>query len=141
VAIVFPRPPVDEALDVLLGANAMFFKVNRDLTHMYITENPTEITLVPRQSVRSASGGVQWSSAPARSPQTVRLVESSSQSNGGLQKASDGFQLERMWMLLMEWDASIAPNDRFTAQGAQWEVVDIMPENGYERRASVRRYG
>jgi hypothetical protein len=140
VTIVFPRPPLDESLDILLGSNAAFFRANRNLTHLYIAENPVEVVLVPNALVQTPSGGRDWLPGPARSSQTCRLIESTGQQDPGSQKGADGFQVEQDYQLMLEWDATIGLHDKFTLQGRSWDVIDLMPENGYERRAVVRRY-
>lgn len=45
-------------------------------------------------------------------------------------------------MLLGAYDAQIGLYDVWTdTQGNSWQVTDLLPYNGYERRASVIKFG
>jgi hypothetical protein len=141
MAIVFPALPTDETVDVILGDNAEFFAVNRELTSAYIAENPTQVVLTPQVDAVTSSGGRQRSPGTSRASQTVRLIEFTTIVGYGGLRASEGQVHAHRWVMLMEYDAVVERHDTFTYDGVEWEVVDFEPRNGYEIRAVVDRRG
>lgn len=53
----------------------------------------------------------------------------------------DGVERAVDFVMLGEWDADIALGDVFTHDGLEWDVVQLVHFNGYERRATVSRRG
>lgn len=141
MAIVFPAVPDVETSDILLGDNAEFFAVNRELTHAYIVDNPTQIILTPMLYVVTPSGGRNRTPGVPRASQTVRLIEFTTVVGYGGSRASEGEVHGHRWIMLMEWDAVVARHDTFLYDGVYWEVVDFEPKNSYEIRAVVDRLG
>lgn len=139
--IIFPAPPDQQTDDALLGTNATFFNANRDLTHAYIHDNPTQVVLTPTVETVTPSGGRQRTPGIPRASQTVRLIEFTTVVGYGGSRASEGLVHAHRWIMLMEYDAEIERLDTFVYDGAEWEVVDFEPKNGYEIRAVVDRRG
>ena len=139
--IVFPRTTGPGSYDVLLGGQAQYFAVQRGLTHAYITEQPVELDLTPHVRVRTTAGGFTTSAGAPRGAQTFRLIEGSSVVVTDPVKTETGWMRSRDWQLMCEWDALIAIGDTFIYDGRTWTVLNLMPANGYERRAVVERVG
>lgn len=139
--IVFPRAAGPGSFDILNGFMADYFMVQRGLTHAYITENPVELTLTPHVKSRTATGGYATAAGAPRVTQSFRLIEGSSVVITDPARTETGFNRSRDWQLMGEWDALIAVNDTFIYDGKPWYVQNMMPWNGYERRAVVERIG
>jgi hypothetical protein len=117
--------------------------MHRANTQAFIAANPSTLSLIPRTRQKSGTG-VAWIPGPARPAQVMRLIDQSSTSGPtpGSVRAADGVQRRVTYQLLGTWDAAIGMYDTWTdAQGIVWEVQDLLPDNGYERRAEVIRYG
>jgi len=112
-------------------------------TSAFIAANPTVLTLIPRTRVKSGTGTRLYDGTP-RDPQVFRIIDQSA-SNGpqpGTVKTSDGTQRKVEYQLLGMPTVSIGLYDTWTdAHGIRWEVAEILPDNGYERRAQVTRFG
>jgi hypothetical protein len=119
--------------------------INRRNTHSFILARPSSIALIPVTATKTASGGTQRADAPPRETQTFRLIEQTTTSGNapGRLPASDGHQTRVSWQLLGEWDAVMAIGDHWTdpKSGAGYKVEELLPYNGYERRARVVAYG
>ena len=117
--------------------------MKRIQTTEFIAWNPTTVTLIPRQGVKTGTG-IAWADLTPRAPQVVRLIDQSSTKgpNGGAIPTGDGVQRKVEYQMLMEWDAEVGQHDYwYDADGIRWEVHEVMPWNGYETRAEVIRYG
>lgn len=118
--------------------------VNRRNTEAFIAARPTNIALIPVSTTQTASGGIAKADLPARATQTFRLIEQTSTTgnNPGRIAASDGHQLKITWQLLGTYDSQMAVGDHWTdAPGAGYQIQELLPDNGYERRARVVAYG
>lgn len=125
------------------GLSALELQVNRSNTSAFIAANPSSVTLVPRTRQTTGEGTV-WIDGTPRPVQTVRIIDQSSGGGPtpGTTTSADGQQRRVDWMMVGEWNAEFGQNDRWTGDdGATWEVTDLLPFNGYERRAMVVRYG
>jgi hypothetical protein len=120
-----------------MSINLAELGIQRKLTHAFILTQPVELALVPRQRVKKPAGGWAYEEQAPRAPQTMRLVEPSGWPRPTV--TQDGIERVVDFMLLGDWDAEIGLYDRFTHDGAEWEVIDLMHFNGWERRASVAR--
>lgn len=112
-------------------------------TLAFIQANPQQITLTPRSPVNSGTGR-RWINQEIREEQTFRLIDQSSTSGPqpGDVLAGDGTQRKVTYQLLGRWDAAIGLWDFWIdSAGIKCEVVELLPDNGYERRAKVVRYG
>jgi hypothetical protein len=112
-------------------------------TQAFISANPSTIALIPRDRQKTGTG-VRWIELAPRPAQVLRLIDQSSTSgpSPGSVRAADGVQRRVTYQLLGTWDAAIGLYDTWVdAQGIRWVVDDLLPDNGYERRAEVTRYG
>lgn len=120
--------------------NPTELKVNRQNTAAFIDANHAVITLTPRTQTRTGTGGFTWTTGTPRTPQKFHFGERvtnampTNRVAGGTQRVED-------YTLLGNYNAAIEVGDIFTLDGADWEVVALQQENGYERRATVIRYG
>jgi hypothetical protein len=118
--------------------------VNRRNTLRFIAARPFVLQLVPSISARTETGGTAFSDGPLRSAQTLRLIEQASAygNSPGLLPAQDGKQRRVRYQLLGGYDATIAVGDHWVdGNGVRFEVVELLPYNGYERRGQVVQYG
>jgi len=93
---------------------------------------------------RTAAGGSVFVDGPVRAAQTFRVVEQGSgpNNNPGQLRAADGSQERVIFMLLGAWDVVVAIGDHWTdSSGLKYKVTELAPDNGYEKRAKVERYG
>lgn len=120
-------------------------KVNRRNTAEFIDVTPVAIVLTPQRQVRTPTGGFAIASDPARAPQTFRIIDlTTGYATERLppQRTIDGIERSAEFMLLGNWDVSIARYDTWTdANMNRWEITSVYPNNGYERRAVVVRHG
>ena len=112
-------------------------------TLAFIEANPTDLVLIPQTSTRTGTG-THWTPGTARASQRVRLIDQSKPTGPteGTVQGADGVQQVLRYQLLLPWDGLVDVADyRYDAGGIRWDVEDVMPYNGYERRAEVARYG
>lgn len=116
----------------------------RLLTSAFIAAKPTSLTLIPQTPTKTGTG-ITWTPGTPRPPQTVRIIDQSAIAHvqgAGTVLAGDGKQRKVEYQLLMTWDATLDLHDYWVdADGIRWEVEDLLPNNGYERRAQVVSYG
>jgi hypothetical protein len=113
--------------------------VNRRNTTAFIAARPTTIALIPVAVSQTASGGRVTGDLPARPAQVMRLIEqgTSTGNSPGRVPTTDGHQLKVTWQLLGEWDAEMEIGDHWD----NYQIQELLPYNGYERRAKVVEYG
>lgn len=112
-------------------------------TKAFIDANPVWLTLVPHTREKTGTG-TRYIPGTPRPMQKLRLIDQSSTSGPqpGAVAGSDGIQRRVEYQMLGLPDAEIGKYDRWQdAHGIWWEVADLLPDNGYERRAQVVRYG
>lgn len=117
--------------------------MHRMQTKDFISKFYSDIALVPRVKTRTGSGNV-WTDQPPRAVQRFRVIDQSGARSSDAQTyiGADGKQRKVAYQLLGEHDAVIGLYDTWEdTAGIRWEVADLMPFNGYERRAQVIRYG
>lgn len=114
----------------------------RRITEAYVAANPSSIVLTPRKKVKSGTG-ITWQDQPPRAAQTFRLIDQSSPSgNQPTAITIDGAQRKVQYQLLGTWDTEVGLYDYWVdAEGFRCEVAELLPDNGYEQRAQVVRYG
>lgn len=126
-----------------VGRSATELRVNRINTLAFIEADLRLITLHTQIPVRSGTG-TKMTPGPDRPTQKARLGDQTRTFNAfpGKATGSDGTARDMQYQLIMLWDAEIAKNDWWMdVDGYRWDVLDILPDNGYERRAEVRRHG
>jgi hypothetical protein len=114
------------------------------VTQLFIAANPSELVLTQAGMVKTASGGRVRSDGPTRPAQTFRLIDQSTSfgSTPGPVRTADGVSRRATHQLLGYRDAVFAVGDFWTGDdGRRYEIVEILPDNGYERRARVVAYG
>lgn len=122
----------------------MELRAQRKLTTAFIKTQPVVLTLHPRERVKQPAGGFTWTTDPEgpRDPQTMRLNEPTlGVGNTRPTITQDGIERVVEFILLGAWDAEIGVYDVFDHGGGRWEVVQLVHDNGYERRAIVARHG
>lgn len=115
--------------------------VNRRVTLAFIDQNPVDIALIPRSSGRTATGGRLKTSEEPRASQRFSLIEPSDSGFRYPSSTSDGSQYSVDFMLLGAYDAVMEKDDVFVYEGREYKLLEIMPDNGYEKRAVVVRHG
>lgn len=121
-------------------ASADELAAQRRLTAAFIAADPETVVLIPRISQKTTAGGRTWVEQPPRVSQQFKVVERVS--GAAIEThVIGGQQREEEMTLLGSWDAVIEARDIFTLRGSDWEVIEVQWDNGYERRAAVRRYG
>lgn len=122
--------------------NATELTVNRLNTTAFIAANPRLVTLIPRTRTQSGSGA-RWVDGVPRVPQVVRLIDTQNVGGliAGIVATVDGQQRKQSYQLLLPHDGAVAVDDRFVIDGQGYEVLDLLVDNGYERRATVVCYG
>ena len=119
--------------------------VNRANTHAFIAARPSAIVLIPVVRTKTASGGTRSTDSTPRAVQTLRLVEQGTNAGNapGRLPAADGHETRVSWLLLGDWDATMDVGDHWTDpdSGAGHQIEELLPFNGYERRARVVEYG
>lgn len=136
MTIILPKPP-EPTPD---GYISLELAVLRDQTTYFIAANPMTLLLTPTRDDRTSQGGVRKVNLPTRPPQKVRLI-----SQGDSQRPTiteDGIEREIDLVLLGEWDAQIDIGDWWRdGEGLLYEVIEMVPYNGYEVRALVVKSG
>jgi hypothetical protein len=126
-----------------LGRSAIELEVNRTNTRAFIEANLSLITLV-RQIKTITGTGVKKTAVP-RPTQQARLVDQTRtfDASPGKLTGADSTSRQLQYQLVMLWDAEVAKDDYWLdgETGERWDVKDLLPDNGYERRAEVMRYG
>jgi hypothetical protein len=115
--------------------------VNKELTRIYIAENPFSVVLQPHAKSRTNTGGYTLTASLPRVAQVTRFIEGTTSVGIGQSRTNDGFQEADTHMLLMEWDALVEVNDTFERNGIPYVVTAVMENNGYSTRAEVMRRG
>lgn len=112
----------------------------RELTRAFIAADHETIALTPRISQKTTTGGQIFVEQEPREPQDFKLIELAIRSRTETHVPGGDHQ-EGDYTLLGNWDAVIGDRDIFTHDGGQWVVVSLEQDNGYEKRATVRRHG
>lgn len=116
----------------------------RRLTIHFIAQDPTEVVLIPRVKARTPSGAYQMTDGTPRPLQKVKMVYGGNTGAGRAGMVSTGDGRERMFSYVMvgAHDAVFAIGDHFVDEAGQhWEVEELLPDNDYEVKATVRSYG
>lgn len=126
-------PPIDPGMVGL--------ELNRELTHWFIMQDPTQVQLTPRERVTAGNGGFTVSELPPRPQQIVKLIFTAGNSDG-IVPSTDGRQRKFDFVLVAEWNATIKTDDYWIDSEDQvWVVTGVSPYNGYEVKADVTCYG
>ena len=112
----------------------------RDSTTWFIATDSVTIALTPRVKIPKPGGAADWVNGTPRAPQKFMLI--AEPAFGGVVESGDGRQRQYNYVLVGEWDAVIEPGDWWVdSSGQHWEVVGMIPYNGYETKAGVHSIG
>lgn len=114
--------------------------LQRKMTVSFIAGNPVSIALQPRTRRNTDTGGWRYEDGTPRDPQTMRLITVTGDDVKSVQSL-DGVERRTDWMLLGEYNAQMTKHDMFLHMGGLYEIVELMPDLGYETRALVVRHG
>jgi hypothetical protein len=118
--------------------------LQRLITSQFIKANPSTLALHLGGVTKTASGGTVRSSPSSRPAQVLRLIDQSSAigSVPGPTQTGQGTSRRSTHQLLGAWNATIGVGDWWLdANGHRFEVVELLPFNGYEVRARVIEHG
>lgn len=127
----------------MVGISAIELSTQRLLTKAFIDTMPIELVLTPRTKVKTATGGTDFVEETPRAAQVMRLIEYTSEI-GQAPEASFGNvarQRYSQYELLGEWDAQLEVYDIFEFDNDKWNVVELLYNNQWEKRARVERFG
>ena len=115
--------------------------VQRRLTSAYIAESPVTVIFTPYSKVQTPAKSWKFEAGTNRQPQVGRLIQGTTQAAVGRSRAPEGDQETDVHLLMLEYDAVVEVNDRFTNDGIDYVVVGVAHKNGYEIMAEVMRRG
>jgi hypothetical protein len=134
--IILPEPPAE----LPPGFITLEMALKRDQTAWFIAANPVTLTLTPIRKDRTSSGASVIVDLPPRAPQKLRLISMSASQKPTI--TEDGVEREIDLTLLGPWDAQIDIGDWWRdGEGLLYEVIEMVPHNGYETRALVVKKG
>lgn len=128
----------------IVGVSTAELALNRLNTKAFIDARPSTLALIPVINTTTETGGRRTVDAPPRVAQVMRLIEQVSAygNSPGLLPSQDGQERRVTYQLLGEWDCLIEVGDHWLdAAGIRYEVRELLPFNGYERRGRVVQYG
>lgn len=143
VYIPFPGgTQTDEQFPLIHGAGAI--GLNRNLTHWFIMLDSVAVVLTPRIQSRTPTGATKMVDGPPRPLQRFKFVYGGNTGAGraGIVPTGDGRERMFSYVLIADYDAEVMPGDHWTdTEGQAWEIEEILPDNEYELKATVRSYG
>lgn len=126
-----------------LGRSAIELEVNRRNTDAFIDANLSLVTLV--RTIKTVTGTGVKKTPVNRPTQRARLIDQTRTFDAapGRLTGADSTSRQLQYQLVLAWDAEVAKDDYWldAETGERWDVKDLLPNNGYERRAEVCRYG
>lgn len=121
-------------------SNASELVFQKQITRWFIDSDPSMITLIPRAKVATGSGGNQLVDQPPRPAQKFKLITMSDSTRPT--PTADGVERLIDFTLLGEVGTVVAINDYWRDNdGTRYEVVELVPDNGYEVKALVTKHG
>lgn len=135
MTIILPPPP-----PAFPGSVGQEKQILRDQTEWFIAANPIDLVLTPVRRQRTGSGGTQRINLSPRPPQRMRLISMSYSQKPTI--TDDGVEREIDLTLLGTWDCQMDIGDWWVdGEGLRYEVVEMVPPNGYEVRGLVVKAG
>lgn len=136
MTIILPSPP-EEPTNQDIGLEQQLL---RDQTEWFIAVKPIWLAVTPVRSQRTPGGGVARVNQPPRPVQKLRLISMSFTQKPTI--IEDGIEREIDLTLLGPWDAQLDVGDWWRdGEGLHYEIVEMVPYNGYEVRALVVKSG
>lgn len=134
--VILPDPPAP----MPEGWISLELQLLRDQTEWFIATRPVELLITPVKRQRTGNGGTGIVDLPQRPVQKLRLISMSDSQKPTI--TDDGKEREIDLTLLGPWDAQIDIGDWWRdGEGLKYEVVELVPYNGYEVRALVVKSG
>lgn len=136
MTIILPSPPDPQPTENI----ALELQLLRDQTEWFIAANPIDLIVYPVKRQKVAGGGVASVPLPARPRQRLRLISMSYSQKPTI--TDNGIEREIDLTLLGPWDAQLDVGDNWRdGEGLHYEIVEMVPYNGYEVRALVVKNG
>lgn len=137
MTVILPRPPSPDPND---GGVSLELQMQRDLTEWMIEPRKMWLILTPVRKMSDGAGGYLTAPLPSRPPQEFRLIAMSDSQKPTV--TDDGVEREIDLTLLGKWDAQVDIGDTWRdGEGLNYQVVEMVPYNGYEVRALVVKSG
>jgi hypothetical protein len=141
--VYVPAPgytPLDPPVET--GSPSAALVEQRNLTHWFIMEDPTPLSLIPSGKQRLPSGGTSNTDMPPRPQQMFKLIANSASERPAKGQNSAGQQSKYDFTLVGEWDATVRKGDWWEDDnGQRWVVDSVVFGNRYEVKAMVMSYG
>lgn len=136
MTIILPNPPEP----VPDGYISLELALLRDQTTYFIAANPIDLIVTPVRRERTPDGGTRQVNLVPRPVQRLRLIAMSASQKPTI--TDDGIEREIDLTLLGEWSAQLDVGDWWRdGEGLLYEIVEMVPFNGYEVRALVVKSG
>lgn len=138
--------PIDVTPEIIANPilKGIMFGVLRYTTDWFIRDTatiagPVNITLQRQVAVDKPGGGRDFTTVSIPS-QVFRLTNQTI--TDGIQHSSndDGIARRDEYVLIGSWDADVQMNDTWEDETGKWKVNGIIPNTGYETRASVTAF-
>lgn len=118
--------------------NPAALRLNRRLTKAFIIDDPTDIVLTPVVEESRPGGAKKKTAGSPRDEQTFKIIYPG---GDGQVVTADGKTRRFDFIIVGEYDASIAIGD-FWDEGNQHYVIDyLFPDNGYEIKGGGVTHG
>ena len=118
-------------------------RIQRRVTLAFIRARPFSVTLVPLIAVKDSEGYTE-TDGPPRAPQIMRLIDQTTQGFSNIPgkiRSAQGQERKVTHQLVGTYDSQMAVGDHWIDGNARFQIDEMLPENDYERRAQVVRYG
>ena len=110
----------------------------RVTTRAFINDDPQTIVLKRQVKVRKPGGGHDFPKVPI-APQVFRFINQDI-SSGLATGIDEGTARRFSYVLVGLHDADIDINDTFELNGIEYQVMSIIPNNGWETRCYVSAF-
>jgi hypothetical protein len=140
---VFMSAPIDVTPEIIANPilKGIMNGVLRYTTDWFIRDTatiggPVNIQLQRQVPVDKPGGGQDFTTVGIPS-QVFRLTNQTISDGVVHSPNDDGIARRDEYILVGSWDADIQPNDTWEDHTGQWKVNGLLPNMGYESRASV----
>lgn len=112
-------------------------------TKAFIEDDPVEVALTPTNAmaVEVPGGGYDYSPMAQRPLQKFKLINQTGDSSAKTESESGIASGNREYVMLGEHDAIAEVGDTWNDGGNRYTVVELLVENGYERKWRVESRG
>lgn len=110
----------------------------RYTTEQFINDDPVDIVIKRQVAVDKPGGGRDFPKVDLPS-QRFRFVNQNI-SSGIVSGIDDGMARRFSYVLVGRYDADVDINDTWTADGIQYKIEAIIPNNGWETRCYVTAF-